>query len=377
MSDSFDVIVVGVGAMGSSTCFELARRGAKVLGIEQFDVPNTLGSSHGQSRMIRLSYYEHPDYVPLLKRAYERWDELERLSGEKLLHLTGGLYMGPGGCEFVEGSLAAAREHRLEYELLDGAAIRSRFGVFDLPAGWVGMFERRAGFLLPEKVVETYARLARANGAQIHERERVLEWSEDEAGVRVKTDQEEYRAKRIIFTSGAWTDKLLTDLGVRLVVTRQVMSWFAAGGDGNVELGHLPVWGIERPGGGLYYGFPRWPGDKGMKIACHWPGESTDPDQVIRQPLAGDTDEMSTAVSRYLPGVCGEIIDSRVCLYTNSPDSHFIIDSHPRDSRVTFACGFSGHGFKFASVVGEVLADLALEGRTNLPVGFLGLGRFR
>jgi sarcosine oxidase len=374
---SFDIIVLGIGAMGASACHHLARRGARVLGLEQFDIPHTLGSSHGMSRMIRMAYFEHPDYVPLLKRAYELWEELERLTGQTFLHITGGLYMGKPECELVAGSLAAAQKHELPHQLLSRDEVALKFPQFALPENHVALFEPRAGFLQPEKVVAAYARTALHAGAELHGREPVREWSADSSGVSVRTDLAEYRARKLVFCAGPWTGKLLREFAERLVVTRQVMLWFGPRDPSMFELGKLPVWAIDRPAGGLYYGFPVFSDDVGLKVACHAPGAPTDPDQVMRDPLPGDLEEVRAAMRAYLPDGDGPILSQRVCMYTNSLDSHFIIDLHPAnpDGRVILACGFSGHGFKFASVVGEVLADLALEGKTRWPIGFLNAGR--
>ncbi|MDB5328883.1 MAG: N-methyl-L-tryptophan oxidase [Phycisphaerales bacterium] len=373
---AYDVIVIGVGAMGASTCYELARRGVRVLGLEQFDIPHALGSSTGFSRMIRMAYYEHPDYVPLLKRAYELWDELEKASGQKLLHLTVGLYMGPPGGEVVSGSLASARRHGLPHETLDRAQLAERFRQFQLPDGWAALYEPRAGFLLPEKVIAAYADLALRAGAEIHGREPVLQWHADDKGVTVRTPRGEYAAAHLVFTGGAWSGSLLHDLGIPLQVTRQVMGWVWPNQPQQFALGHFPVWAINNPAGGLDYGFPMHPENPGLKIAHHAPGRPTDPDKVAREPLPGDEETFRPALRRYLPAGDGPLLSLRTCLYTNSPDHHFIIDHHPRHEHVTIACGFSGHGFKFASVMGEVLADLATKGKTELPVKFLGLRRF-
>ena len=372
----YDVIVVGVGAMGSSACYHLAKRGARVLGLEQFDIPHARGSSHGQSRMIRMAYYEHPDYVPLLRRAYELWDEIEQVSGQKLLHVTGGFYAGPPDGEVVPGSLEAARQHGLEHELLDRSEAARRFPQFTLPDDWSALYEPRAGFLLPERTVAAYAEAALRRGADLRGHEPVVAWRATNAGVSVRTTRGEYEADRLLFCGGSWSSKLMTDLGVALVVTRQVLGWVWPRRPELFELGRLPVWAIERPKG-LYYGFPMMPDSPGFKLADHGRGQETDPDRVAREVGPDDEETFRPALARFLPDAQGPTLAMRVCLYTHSPDSHFIIDRHPAHERVTLACGFSGHGFKFASVVGEVLAELSVEGRTRMPpVEFLGLNRF-
>ena len=372
----YDVIVVGVGAMGSAACYQLASRGARVLGLEQFDIPNARGSSHGQSRMIRMAYYEHPDYVPLLRRAYELWDEIEGVSGQKLLHITGGVYMGPPDGEVVAGSLQSARRHGLGHELLDRAALAGRFPQFRVPDDWQALYEDRAGFLLPERAVAAYAEAALRRGADLRGHEPLTAWRATDRGVVVATTRGEYEAERLVFCGGAWSGKLLADLGVPLVVTRQVLGWVWPRRPEWFEMGRLPVWAVEKPGG-LYYGFPMMPDSPGLKLADHSFGTPTDPDRVAREVTPEDEDTFRPALARYVPEADGPTLAVRVCLYTHSPDRHFVIDRHPAYDRVTVACGFSGHGFKFASVIGEVLADLATRGKTSLPASFLGLSRFR
>jgi sarcosine oxidase len=378
MQNPFDVIVVGVGAMGSATCFELSRRGARVLGLEQFDIPHARGSSHGCSRMIRLAYYEHPHYVPLLRRAYERWRELEQLCGERLLHVTGGVYIGRTGSELVKGSLRSAREHGLEHERLDHAQLAKRFPQFQLPDDFEALYEPMAGWLPPERVISAYVEQALRQGATIHAHEPVRDWSDDAAHVTVRTDRATYHAQHLIFCGGPWTAQLLRDLGVQLVVTRQAMLWVWPRRCELFGPDRFCVWAIGHDDGTLHYGFPMSGSEDdgvGLKLAHHARGSASDPDRVAREPLPGD-EAGARSIFRFMPDADGPVLALRVCLYTNSPDSHFIIDRHPRHDRVTLACGFSGHGFKFASVVGEVLADLALGGTTALPVEFLSLRRF-
>lgn len=374
--NTFDTIVVGIGAMGSSACYHLARRGVRVLGLEQFDIPHALGSSHGASRMIRQAYYEHPDYVPLLRRAYQLWDEFEAISGQKLLYRTGGLYMGPPEGEVVGGALRSAREHQLPHELLDRDEIRGRYPQFQIPGNWAGLFEPEAGFLTPERVIAAYAQAALHAGAELHGRETVLEWTADSHGVRVRTAKDEYHAAHLVFCGGPWSGKLLRDLGTHLTVTRQVLGWVWPREPKAFALGRFPVWAIDRLDGTIHYGFPMTVDVPGFKVAHHGPGPTTDPDRVDRDEQPGDEESFRQVLRTSIPAANGPLLSMKACLYTNSPDGHFIIDRHPAHERVTLACGFSGHGFKFASVVGEILADLALEGSTRLPAQFLGLSRF-
>ncbi len=371
-----DVIVIGVGTMGAATCLALARRGVRVLGLEQFAIPHTMGSHHGHSRMFRTSYYEHPDYVPLLKRSYDLWKDLERESGERLFHETGALYLGGQTGPLISGSLHAARAHALEHETLDRAAIESRFPQFRLPAGTVGLFEPRAGFVLPEAAIGAMARLAQQHGAEIRQNEPVRSWSAGQDGCVVRTAHSGHRAERLIFCGGAWSSRLMADLGVPLLVTRQVLGWVQPRDANPFALGRFPCWAVENADGSLFYGFPISSGEPGLKIARHAKGEPCDPDTLERSPRPGDEGEFLGALDVLSSAASGPVASMAICMYTNSPDLHFIIDCHPRRERVLLACGFSGHGFKFAPVIGEVLGDLAMTGRTTLPIDFLSMRRF-
>jgi sarcosine oxidase len=372
----FDVIVAGVGAMGSATCLELARRKVSVLGLEQFGIAHDRGSSHGRSRMIRLAYYEHPDYVPLLRRAYENWRKLEYICGQRILYVTGGVYVGPQDGELVSGSLCAAREHQLAHELLDRGELARRIPPLQVPDDFVALYEPEAGFLLPERAIEQFSRHAIDAGAQIHVDEPIRTWSSGAGGVTVATDCATYHADHLILCGGAWSSALARDPGIELPVTRQVMGWVAPRDPAPFALDRFPVWAVDRLDGTLDYGFPIGPHDANLKMAHHAPGPPCDPDHVSRMTTSEDSAEIRQIVTRLVPDAAGPVVETRICLYTLSPDYHFIIGRHPRHPRVTLACGFSGHGFKFASVIGEVLADLATAGKTRWPVGFLSPGRF-
>ena len=379
MSDgrrSFDVIVVGVGSMGSAACYHLARRGVRVLGLDRYDVPNAMGAAHGQSRMIRLAYFEHPDYVPLLRRSYELWDELSAELGRPVVHVTGGLMLGPPGAEVLEGSLRSAREHGLPHELLDAAEAMRRFPQFRIPGDYRVLHDHRAGLVLPERAVAGHAELALRLGAELHGREAVTGWDSSGDGVVVRTDRAGYAAATVTFCGGAWTDRLVRDLGVPLTVTRQPQVWVWPRRPEPFELGRMPVWIMEHRDGSNHYGFPMLPDAPGFKLATHVRGTPADADAVDRSARPGDEAGVRQVLRDHLPDADGPVLAVRVCMYTNSPDHHFIVDRHPGHPNVLLACGFSGHGFKRASGIGQVLAELAVAGRSSLPVGFLGLGRF-
>jgi sarcosine oxidase len=376
MSDHFDVIVIGVGAMGAAACWRLAQRGCRVLGLDQFGIPNAMGSSHGESRVIRLCYYEHPDYVPLLHQSYEDWAELERDGGESLLTLTGALYMGHEDGPFITGTLRSARRHDLPHEVLSRDEIAGRFPQFRLPAGLMGVWEPRAGMLRPEVSISAMARLALMHGADLRGHEAVLHWQSEGDAIRVRTSRGEHSASQVIFTAGSWAPRLLRDLGVPLQATRQPAAWVWPRAPELFTPDRFPIWGIEDPDGFFYYGFPLQPGRVGLKAARHYLGAPADPDTIDRTPGPADEAEIRAALRQYLPDGDGPVLSMSICMYTNSPDGHFIIDRHPRMPQVLVATGFTGHGFKFAPVVGRILADLALDGATRLPATFLGLARF-
>jgi sarcosine oxidase len=325
--------------------------------------------------MIRLAYYEHPDYVPLLRRAHELWREMEARHGNIFLQ-SGVIYLGTPSSPLIAGSERSARQYAIDHEMLDRDQLGARFPHFEVPKDYIGMFEPAAGILRPESIIHHYLSAALAAGAEIHACEPVTSWQAADSSVTVATAKATYTAKHVIFCSGAWTGAIVADLGLKLKVTRQIMTWFWPRCPELFSAERTSSWAIDNGKGGLFYGFPMLPGYPGVKVAIHAQGVEVQPDQVTRSFLPGDDLEIRSAIRQYLPVVEGPLLASTVCLYTNSPDSHFIVDRHPRHERVTIACGFSGHGFKFASVFGEILADLALEGASSLPIEFLGLKRF-
>jgi sarcosine oxidase len=373
----YDVIVIGAGATGSAALYHLAKRGVKALAIEQFGIPHDQGSYAGQSRLIRKAYFEHPDYVPLLLRAYENWRELEAHTGAQLYYETGLLYFGPPGDPMLEGVRFAAHTHRLRIETWSAKEALEKYPVFKAPAHYEALFEPEAGFLLPEKCVELHLESAVRLGATLRTREKVLEWEAAKDEVWVKTDQGAYSAARLIITAGAWAGRLMPALQKQLQPTRQVVGWVDPGDDWSpYELGNFPCWLINDPDRGCFYGFPALPaarfgGPAGLKVGRHTPGLPTDPDCVDRAIQAEDEEEFRYGLRKYLPGANGAALTVKTCLYTYSTDEHFILDRLPDTPNVSFFSGCSGHGYKFASVVGEILADLSLNGKTDLPAEFL------
>ena len=380
---AFDVIVLGLGAMGSAAAYHLALRGKRVLAIEQFTSPHDKGSSHGGSRMIRQAYFEGPDYIPLVLRAYELWRKLEVDAGARLLHITGGLTLGSADGEMVTRTMAAARQHGIPFEVLERDEVSRRFSVIAPLADDVGVLEPHAGYLVPEECIRAHLKLAAAAGAELHFDEKVLAWSAAGDRVEAQTSCGTYEAGQLVIAAGPWANEAMRNV-FPLRVTRQVMAWIAPrGGAAPFVPERFPVFLLEdaedgRPG----YGFPAIDGDGtggvgGMKVAIHGSEDVCTPESVDRSIHAADTERIKRKLSVRIPALDGEVLRAQTCLYTMSPDAHFVIGAHPQFARCTVACGFSGHGFKFSSVVGEVLADLAIDGRTSHPIGLFDPRRFQ
>jgi sarcosine oxidase len=370
----YDAIVLGLGGMGSAAAYHLARRGARVLGLEQFGIAHDQGSSHGKTRVIRQAYYEGPDYVPLLLRAYDLWHALEREAGASLLTTTGALYVGAREVAHIAGAELSARTHHIPYEMLTPEEIRARYPVLRPREGTVGLYEFKAGILVPEQCVAAHADLARRSGADLRTDESVVSWSAGGDGVAVRTSRGAYEGGRLVVAAGPWTTQVLRDLALPIRVERVVLYWFEPLARRD-ELARLPIYGWD-VGEVHAYGFP-YLEEQGVKVAFHQVFQEVTTPQTIRRTVGEDEKtRMRDFLADFVPDAAGPITAAKTCMYSNTPDSHFIIDRHPAFDRVVFAAGFSGHGFKFCPVVGEVLADLALRGETDLPIKMFGLARF-
>ena len=376
MSQRFDCIVLGVGAMGSSTVYDLAvKRGKKVLGLEKFDIPHAEGSSHGVNRVIRLAYYEDPSYVPLMRRAYELWEEIQVVAGEQLLFRIGSIDTAPAGQEVFEGSLESCLVHDIPHEVLDHRQINERFPGYEMPPGHMGLLQADGGFVLAERSIVAYANAAIAAGAEIHARETVLKWETTGDGVRVFTDRAEYIAEKLVITAGAWAAGMVPSLEKLAVPERQVLVWLQPEDPSLFTPERFPVFNalFEE---GRYYGFPVF-GIPGFKIGrYHHLEEVVDPDHMEKSVTREDEDILRSAVARYFPKANGNVMTMATCMFTNAPDDHFVIGVLPGQPQVSVATGFSGHGFKFASVVGEIMGDLATRGETRHDIELLRLDRF-
>jgi sarcosine oxidase len=357
MARTADVIVVGLGAMGSAALYHLASRGARVVGFDRFSPPHTLGSTHGLSRIIREAYYEHPRYVPLVQRAYELWADLERRSGRHLFQQTAGLMIGAREGVLVSGARRSAAEHRLDYEELSAAAVRSRFPAFSVPNDMVALLERRAGVLDPEGCVDAHLALAAGAGAEVRTNEPVLSWDGRVGGVTLETASGRYESACLALCAGAWTPVLLNDNEVSLSVERQVMHWFTPQRDaGLFRPSRCPIAMIEYAANRFFYTLPD--SGQGLKAAIHHEGETVDPDSVTRDVRSDETQRVLELLRRFLPLAAGAHRHAATCLYTNTADGHFLIAPHVHHGHVLIVSACSGHGFKFASAIGEAVADI-------------------
>jgi sarcosine oxidase len=376
VSGSYDVIVAGLGAMGSATLHHLARRGRRVLGLDRFSPPHALGSSHGRSRIIREAYYEEPRYVPLVQRAYERWADLEAESGVTLFRRTGGLTMGPAGGELAEGARRSVEAHALPHELLSADEIRRRVPGLNPDDDMVGVWEPRGGILAPEASIGASLDVARRHGAELRLDTALRSWRAAPDDVEVTTDAATFRASRLVLAVGAWMRQVLVELDLPLVVERNVLLWFTPEpATAAFAPERFPVFLCEYAPGHAWYGFPDT--GEGVKLALHHHGGSWDPDRLDRQVTEADIGAVRTLARRYLPSANGALRETATCMYTTTPDGHFIIDRHPAHSNVIVASPCSGHGFKFASAIGEVLADLAEDRVPAFDLGPFSLARFR
>jgi len=373
----YDAIVIGLGGMGSASLFELARRGLKVLGIEQFDVPHEFGSSHGLTRIIRLAYFESPAYVPLLFRAYEQWREIEELCGEKLLFITGSIDAGREHTRTVQGSLQACREFSLQHDLLDAASVNQRFPGYRLERDMWAIFQPQGGFLLPERCIVNYVQAARNSGALIRTREEVIGWETTSEGIAVRTASAHYEATQLVIAAGPWARNLVPELKRLAVPERQVQLWTQPHQPELFLPDCFPVFNLQASDDDSlrYYGFPIH-GIPAFKIGqYHHRHEQGDPEELRREVESDDEQLLRQGIKRFFPKANGPSIAAKTCMFTNSPDEHFILDVHPASPRVAIAAGFSGHGFKFCSVVGEIMADLVTLGGTRHNIAPFRLNR--
>jgi sarcosine oxidase len=371
MPSSYDVIIAGLGAMGSAAAYHLARRGRRVLGLDRFSPPHTMGSSHGQTRIIREAYFEHPTYVPVVQRAYVLWEELSCAAKEPLLLQTGGLMIGTPDSIVFTGAKRSADAHRLPHDVLTAGEVRRRFPALHPNDDMMAVLEPRAGILFPERCIAAHLSLAARHGANLRTDEQVIRWHDTEQGVEIATTKGAYRASQMIVSAGSWARELLPDLNPPLTIERQVLFWFEP--KSAPELFHpercpIHLWQL---GAGesrkFFYGFPNL--GEGVKVAGHHDGAAVSPDSVSRDVTPAEVDAMRGLLRGHLPQADGPLRSATVCLYTNTPDEHFWLDRHPHCPQVLIASPCSGHGFKFSSAIGEILADIVTAGKSQFDLG--------
>ncbi len=380
MAGAFDVIVVGLGAMGSSAAYHLAKRGAKVLGLEARTAAHDKGSSHGESRIIRQAYFEDPAYVPLVLRAYELWEELEAESTEDLLNITGGVAIGSLESGLVKGCLKSAHTYGLAHDLFNANEMKRRFPQFALAEDEVAFHEEKAGYLRPEECIKQHLWCASRRGADLHFEEPVVSWAASESGegVSVITENRSYQAKSLVLSVGPWMNELVPDLPVPLRVSRRVMFWLRPTAQHSAfDKKAFPIFLWKPDQSPLFYGFPRIDETGDPKVAIHSGDEDCTPSTIDRSIHPRDVAAIRSAIEFRIPALNGEVSRAVTCMYTMTPDEHFIIDAHPRHPQVIIAAGFSGHGFKFSSVFGEILSDLATTRNTSSDIGLFSCSRVR
>jgi sarcosine oxidase len=373
MPPKYDVILLGLGGMGSAAAYHLSCRGKRVLGLERFGPAHNQGSSHGDSRIIRQAYHEHPDYVPLVQRAYQLWHQLEHDAGVALLHTTGGLMLGRPASSIVQGAMLSATEHQIPHQVLNATEIHRRYPALHPRPDDIAVYEASAGYLLPETAIHTHLQLAARQGADLHFHEPVIEWSAHPsgAGVTVQTEVATYHAERLVIAPGAWASGLLTDLEIPFDVRRLVMCWFQPIAHPELfQPAHFPIYLWDVDGQSIFYGI-------GVKAAMHSAPTRCTPQSIDRTIHDADVSEVRSYLQAFIPDLNGPLERAVTCMYTLTPDQHFVVGLHPNHPQVSIAAGFSGHGFKFTSVMGEILADLAIYGHTAHPIGFLSHDRLQ
>jgi len=386
IKEKYDVVVVGCGGVGSATLYNLASRGLNVLGIDKYSPPHNLGSSHGHTRAIRKAYFEHPDYVPLLQKSYELWQNLEENAQKKLMHLVGVLEIGPPDGILINGIRQSAEQHNLPVEFPSAKETLERFPGFSFTDEFDIAFEKDAGYLLVEKCIESYLSLAVSLGAEILNNTSVLDWSASSSGVEINSSKGSIQAGALVLAGGPWASSLLGNIeGVRLALRKKHMYWYSNDNPTYFESSGFPVFACElssKDNNRVYYGFPQID-STGVKLAEHTGGVLVNNPENTRENAHESTHENKYATAdpeatetdlfrrTYLPHITGKISRHESCLYTVSHDENFYLDTHPEFDNVAYAAGLSGHGFKFSPVLGEVLADLVIDGKTAHNIDFL------
>ncbi len=371
----YDTIVLGLGGMGSAVAAHAAARGQRVLGLERFGPAHARGSSHGESRIIRQAYFESPDYVPLLRHGYELWDALEARTEMKLRAQTGGLFVGRPETAVIAGTLESARRWDLAHEVYDAAELRRAFPMIAPLDDEIAVYEAVAGAVFPEPAVRAHLLVAADEGAELRFGVHATGWEASDAGVRVMlAGGTHVDARRLAVCAGPWFGRVASDLDIPLRVERKVQFWFAPLDHDAVAPAHLPIYAVQRDGEEMFYGFPDFGG--GAKIAHHGRGDNADPDALDRHVSDDEIAVAHAALASFVPAAAGAFLRADPCMYTLTPDEHFVIGVHPRHPNVVVAGGFSGHGYKFTPVVGEIVAALLADEDPGFALDLFSPTRF-
>jgi sarcosine oxidase len=383
MTNRFDVIVIGMDAMAAATCWYLCKHGIKILGLGQLEAPNNqLSQAAWKKKIERKAYYEHPDYIPLLQRAYKNWKDLEIATATQIYYKTGILYFGDANGSFIDGLKQSAQEHATAQVEINSAEVASKFPLFKNSPTHAAIYEPDAGFVVGEQAVSLYTSLSVAAGVEIKRREKVLSCELQDDFMLVKTNEDSYKAKQVVICGGAWASSFIKEVRFVPLVTKQIVVWMNPLDWAPFMVNKFPSWFIEDEHRGVYYGFPIIPpnsfgGPVGLKIVHHLPGVVSDVDAIDKGITKDDEESIRYFLAKYLPSANSNILGFKTCFHTYFSEEHFIIDQLPAyNNKVTIACGFNGDGFKLASVIGEILADLAIKGDTNLPIDFLRIDKF-
>lgn len=373
----YDVIVVGGGSMGIAAAYYKGKTGADVLVLDKYEIPNTMGSHHGMTRMLRMNYGHGSSYVPLVQESLKLWRELEVESEKELFKETGCITIGHSSSEFIDLTIESAKHNQIPYQTMNAEQIMAEWQGISIPHDYKGVYDPAAGFLFSEECLAAYKEAARLQGVDIHENEGVLNIENHENGdVAIHTEKDTYYAKKVIVTAGAWLNKLLPEIELPIQPVRKTISWFKPSEE-NLYDRHFPCFAFDIKEEGLYYGFPDYEG-YGVKVGRMDNDIPCDPDDMNRTYGAFDQDENDVRylLERYIPKAAGRLIDGKVSMFSRTPDDDFIIDVHPSNPNIVLAGGFSGHGFKFASVIGAILADLSVDGTTDRDISPFTLSRF-
>lgn len=366
----FDVIIIGTGAMGSSASHYLSDNNLKVLAIDQFTPPHNNGSSHGETRIIRSSYYEHESYVPLIKESFKLWNDLQKKTDLPILEMTGGLMIGKENSELFEGSKTSAELHNLNHKIISNKDIKENFPQFITNNNELALLEKDAGILFPENCIKTFLDNSNIDFAF---NEKVIQINQNKSNIEIITDKNNYKTKKLIISAGAWINKLLPELNLPIKIERQVLFWFKTNNN-KFSKEKFPIFLYEYEKDKIFYGFPDI--GNGFKVAFHQTNNFIDPDLIEKEVNNKEIDKIKNTLKEFMNLDSFDILKTDVCMYTKTQDTHFIIDYYPDNKNIIIASPCSGHGFKFASVIGKILSDMCIGNKINFDLNLFKISRF-